>query len=264
MGNIMKHHVAKKVFNRAIKSIHAGERSKASELFQHALLLDPYNLDAWLWLAALTNDPDQRIFYLNQALLLDPQNRTALDGLHALNQQHQRLQELQKQAYTSVGKQTIKLHNPFAQPAFQSAFNLPSSSYLQAPKRSQGSIKDALAQRKLVRFIESEVKKRSNSKTMSVDFILAVMERGDLTWHESVALINHTVGHTYKKGGSTLNASIEEVMSFMFFLFLLVSLPVLFAIPHLYGLLLVVIWITILVCIRAIWHYQNDQTEDEF
>lgn len=249
MGNIMKHHVAKKVFNRAIKSIHAGERSKASELFQHALLLDPYNLDAWLWLAALTNDRDQRIFYLNQALLLDPQNRTALDGLHALNQQHQRLQELQKQAYTSVGKQTIKLQNPFAPPVFQSAFTLPSPSYLQAPKRSQGALKDALAQRKLIRFIKKEIRKRSTSKAiskvMSVDFVLEVMKKGGVTWQESVALIEYVEDPANKKALFGPLFDHEPIIVFCFVFLLFISLIVVISTPYPYSLVLFLVWLFI-------------------
>jgi len=60
-------------------------------------------------------------------------------------------------------------------------------------------LKDALAQRKLIRFIKKQAKKRSNSKAISVDFVLVVMEKGGLTRQESIALINHIVGHTSKK-----------------------------------------------------------------
>lgn len=69
----------------------------------------------------------------------------------------------------------------------------------QLARRSQGALKDALAQRKLIRFIKKQAKKRSNSKAISVDFVLVVMEKGGLTRQESIALINHIVGHTSKK-----------------------------------------------------------------
>lgn len=197
-------------------------------------------------------------------MLLDPQNRTALDGLHALNQQHQRLQELQKQAYTSVGKQTIKLQNPFSQTGSQNTSYLPLANNFQFASRSQGPIKDALAQPDLVLLIQKKVKRLFRPPVISVDLVLEVMQRANLTWPESVAIINHIVGQTYKKGRKMVKDPIEEAVQFTLFLFMPMSLSLVVAAPYPYRVVLFLIWFTIFVSILAIWHYQNDQSKDNF
>lgn len=235
----MTNHVANTFFNQAIKFIHTGERQKASETFQQVVQLNPYNIDAWLWLAALTNDRDQRIFHLNQVLLLDPQNRTALEGLHALNKQHKRFLELQNDTYTSIGKQTIKLQNPFGHIGSQNTSYLPLANGLQFAKRSHGPIKDALAQRRLIRFIKRELRKRTNLKAMSVDFVLEVMKRGDLTWQESIALIEY-VADRVKQQADMNDMSVGEVV--VFALGFALSLAFSFITGSGYGLFFMIIW----------------------
>lgn len=134
----------------------------------------------------------------------------------------------------------------------------------QLARRSQGALKDALAQRKLIRFIKKQAKKRSNSKAISVDFVLVVMEKGGLTRQESIALINHIVGHTSKKSRWGLKTPSEDAVQFILFMNMSTLLFIALATPYPYGLLLLAIWFLIFVCIQALRHCQTHQTEGEF
>lgn len=235
----MQNYAANDLFNQAVTAIQAGERTRASDLFQQVLQLNPYAVEAWLWLAALTHDRDQRTFYLNQVLLLDPYNQTARDGLNALHRQYKSLLRIQRDTYNSVGKQTIQLQSPFGQAMLQSASPLPASSQPQVTRRSQGALKDALAQRKLVRFVKKNIKRRNAYKTMKVDFILEVMQRGSLTWQESVALINH-IDDRLKKREHVEELSVVEIT--VFALGFVLSLVFSFLTGTIYGVIFMCFW----------------------
>lgn len=90
--------------------------------------LDPYNEQAWLWLAGLSSDIDQRRFYLNQVVLINSHNQAALQGLDELRRKPQaslaQLSPLPLESSSgkeTINLQTIKLQNlPSAQQALQS------------------------------------------------------------------------------------------------------------------------------------------------
>ncbi len=62
-----------------------GNREEARNLFTLLTRQDPDNIQAWLWLAGVSDDPRQRRAALERALEIDPQNDMALRGLRALN-----------------------------------------------------------------------------------------------------------------------------------------------------------------------------------
>jgi len=62
-----------------------GNREEARNLFTLLTRQDPDNIQAWLWLAGVSDDPRQRRSALERALEIDPQNDMALRGLRALN-----------------------------------------------------------------------------------------------------------------------------------------------------------------------------------
>ena len=58
-----------------------GRRGHAKECFALVLDAQPNHTEALLWLAALADDPEQSIRYLNRVLEIDPQNAAARRGL---------------------------------------------------------------------------------------------------------------------------------------------------------------------------------------
>jgi len=59
----------------------AGQRELARRYLQSALDLDPDNVDAWLWLAGVQDDPLEAKQCLERVLELDPDNQQAKQGL---------------------------------------------------------------------------------------------------------------------------------------------------------------------------------------
>jgi tetratricopeptide (TPR) repeat protein len=47
----MQNSAANDLFNQAVAAIQAGERTRASDLFQQVLQLNPYAVEAWLYYA---------------------------------------------------------------------------------------------------------------------------------------------------------------------------------------------------------------------
>jgi tetratricopeptide (TPR) repeat protein len=59
-----------------------GERKQALDLAEQASELDPNNLEAWLWRAALAEDGRQRLSALSKAIALAPENTDARIGMY--------------------------------------------------------------------------------------------------------------------------------------------------------------------------------------
>lgn len=69
----------------------SGNNKKAHDFFRHAIEIDPYREQVWLWLASVVEtEEDQRVCFEN-VLELDPNNLTARRQLQKLEQQ--RLEE---------------------------------------------------------------------------------------------------------------------------------------------------------------------------
>lgn len=76
--------------NQAAEAAAAGDRAAVDRLCRQAIKLDPWNVDAWLWLAASCEDPKSTRLCLEAVLLLDPANVKAKRGVAALGQQRTR------------------------------------------------------------------------------------------------------------------------------------------------------------------------------
>ena len=64
--------------NNGIKSAQAGDRKAARQSLMAALDIDPRNENAWLWLASISEYPEELLVFLNNVLDINPQNERAL------------------------------------------------------------------------------------------------------------------------------------------------------------------------------------------
>ncbi|HLO29478.1 MAG TPA: tetratricopeptide repeat protein [Anaerolineales bacterium] len=65
----------------AIDAANRGEKNKAMEYLKQVLATDPRNVDAWLVIAAIIDQPERKRQCLNRVLSLDPTNQIARDEL---------------------------------------------------------------------------------------------------------------------------------------------------------------------------------------
>ena len=72
------------LLSRGIAAARAGDRSRARQLLSRAVRRNPDSEVAWLWLSAVLDTPQGRAFCLRRVLALNPDNRTAQQGLAAL------------------------------------------------------------------------------------------------------------------------------------------------------------------------------------
>lgn len=67
-----------------VKAYRAGNKSEARTLLQRALEIDEYNEQAWLWLSAVVETPEEQQTCLENVLVINPGNERARDGLKSL------------------------------------------------------------------------------------------------------------------------------------------------------------------------------------
>ena len=76
---------AKTALNQGIKSAQAGDRSEARTSLLRATELDPRNENAWLWLASISEYPEELLGFLNHVLEINPENQRAREWKVATN-----------------------------------------------------------------------------------------------------------------------------------------------------------------------------------
>jgi len=67
-------------FSEGLQLASAGDKARARELFVRATELDHRNEAAWLWRASTTQDVDQALICVEQALRLNPRNEAATEA----------------------------------------------------------------------------------------------------------------------------------------------------------------------------------------
>ena len=75
---------------QALAAAQAGNRTQAWTLLEAWLRDHPRDDEGWLWLASLTDSPDQALVYLSRALVVNPANERARAGLTWLYQERLR------------------------------------------------------------------------------------------------------------------------------------------------------------------------------
>ena len=68
-------------FQEAVEALRAGNKSKARELITDLLKTDQNNATYWIWLSAAMDSTKERVYCLQTAFKLDPENATAKRGL---------------------------------------------------------------------------------------------------------------------------------------------------------------------------------------
>ncbi|MDR3577700.1 MAG: PDZ domain-containing protein [Anaerolineaceae bacterium] len=72
--------------DKGIAAAKAGNKKEALIFLREALLLDAKNANAWLWMAAMVDDPEKQRHCLKMVLEIEPDNKAAQNGLNELNQ----------------------------------------------------------------------------------------------------------------------------------------------------------------------------------
>jgi tetratricopeptide (TPR) repeat protein len=69
------------MFQEAVDALREGDKAKAKDLLTKLLKTDQNNPQYWIWLSAVVESAKERVYCLQTALELDPQNATAKRGL---------------------------------------------------------------------------------------------------------------------------------------------------------------------------------------
>ena len=69
------------VFREAVEALQAGNKNRAREILTGLLKTDQKNATYWVWMSATVDTPKERIYCLQTAYKLDPQNVAAKRGL---------------------------------------------------------------------------------------------------------------------------------------------------------------------------------------
>lgn len=73
--------MANKQLKQAISAYKSGQKQKAQKLLTHLVKAEPDNEEAWFWLAACIENPEQRQYCLKQVLRINPNNVQAKRAL---------------------------------------------------------------------------------------------------------------------------------------------------------------------------------------
>lgn len=69
------------IFQEAVDALRGGNKARARELLTGLIKSDQNNVEYWIWLSAAMESPKERIYCLQTAFKLDPENATAKRGL---------------------------------------------------------------------------------------------------------------------------------------------------------------------------------------
>src|SRR3982751_5888589 len=67
------------IIKRGIVAARAGNRTKARILLKHGVELEPDSEVAWMWLASISEYPEELLVFLDHALLINPENLRAVE-----------------------------------------------------------------------------------------------------------------------------------------------------------------------------------------
>ncbi|HAY85776.1 MAG TPA: hypothetical protein DCY42_12900, partial [Chloroflexi bacterium] len=68
------------MFQEAVEALGQGDKGRARDLLTRLLESDQNNPQYWIWMSAVVDSAKERIYCLQTALNLDPENTTAKRG----------------------------------------------------------------------------------------------------------------------------------------------------------------------------------------
>src|SRR5258706_933449 len=81
MADLLPDRPEDNTFQEAVDAVRRGDKTRAKSLFTDLLKEDQNNATYWIWLSAAVDNSKERIYCLQTALKLDPENGTAKRGL---------------------------------------------------------------------------------------------------------------------------------------------------------------------------------------
>ena len=69
------------MFQEAVEALRVGDRPRAKELLTRLLKTDQNNINYWIWMSAAVETAKERVYCLQTALRIDPENATVKRGL---------------------------------------------------------------------------------------------------------------------------------------------------------------------------------------
>ncbi|MCC6614997.1 MAG: hypothetical protein IT320_16075 [Anaerolineae bacterium] len=115
-----------------INALKAGNKATARELFEKVLEINEHNEQAWLWMSAVLDSPEDQRTCLENVLAINPMNERALQGLKYLDQP-----SYMEDVYSPVQKTPAPAVPPPPEPMDHSA--MPSSVEWAAPEPEPSS-----------------------------------------------------------------------------------------------------------------------------
>ncbi len=73
------------ILKKGISAAQSGDRDHARKLLSQATAIDPSSEDAWMWLASISEYPEELLAFLNRVLEINPKNERAVEWLKATN-----------------------------------------------------------------------------------------------------------------------------------------------------------------------------------
>src|SRR5690606_31045952 len=74
---------ANEALREGVQAAQSGDRTKARAALLRATELDPSSESAWLWLASISEYPEELLVFLNNVLDINPYNGRALEWMAA-------------------------------------------------------------------------------------------------------------------------------------------------------------------------------------
>ena len=71
------------LLKKGISAAQSGDREQARKLLSQATAIDPTIEDAWMWLASISDYPEELLAFLNRVLEINPENKKAVEWLAA-------------------------------------------------------------------------------------------------------------------------------------------------------------------------------------
>lgn len=178
------------LIREAMSAHEHGDRLTAQTKIRQAIQLDPDNEQAWLWAAAVSDTPAERIYCYERVLELDPYNAMAYESLTIL--QGSGITKAQPPAQNQVG-QTIPLNNNYQAQATASPLANPQPSnqtpiYLAPSQRAPDLLDDIILEKMKNHYRAPDIV-RYLSEVQGVDWYEAE-RRVKILWDQHIATIH--------------------------------------------------------------------------